>query len=75
MSDHQFCHGDFGWNADLESGNVEWDGEGDEQPTDADGEAASEHWDADGYNDYMSDRADDIGDMKYEQYRENRWEE
>lgn len=70
-----FTHGDFGWNVDPDDGIVEWDGEGEDEPTDDDADAASDHWDTTGHNDYASELADEIGDYKYEQWRESRWEE
>lgn len=69
-----FTHGDFGWNVNPRVGIVEWDGDGDE-PSDDDVDAASDYWDTTGYWDYESERADEIGDYKYEQWRESRWED
>lgn len=74
MNDHHFYHGDFGWNADLDTGFVSWDEEGDDEPTEEEAEAAQAYWDFDGYNQYKSDKADEIGDYRYEQMRESQWE-
>jgi len=71
MSEHHFYHGDFGWNVNTKTGIVDWDQEG-EEPTDDDIEAASEHWDDYGYNQYLSEREDEIADMKYERWRDDR---
>lgn len=75
MAHHHFYHGDFGWGVDLDSGIVDWDGEGEEEPTEDEVDAASNHWENDGYNEYQTELADEIGDMKYEQWRESRWED
>jgi len=75
MANHHFYHGEFGWDVDTETGTVVWDGEGDEEPGQSDDEAAEAHWEDAGYNEYQTDLADEIGDYKYEQWRDSRWED
>ncbi len=71
MSKHPFYHGDFGYYANLDSGDVEWDEEGDEEPTDAEVEAAAEYWENEGYNLYAEDVACEKADHAYDRMRED----
>lgn len=67
-----FNYGEFGWLADRTTGDVDWDGIGDDEPTDEEVEAAQWFWKEEGWNQALSDEADDIGDHKYEASREDR---
>ena len=73
MSAHHFFYGEFGYHANLDSGDVEWDCEGDEEPTDNEIELAAEYWENDGFNLYHEDAACEKADHDYEIMRERDW--
>jgi len=65
-----FHHDNFGFYAEKDYGNIEWDKEGDE-PTDEDIEYAYKWWHDEGWNQAINDEIDDEADYRYEMSRED----
>ena len=66
-----FHHDDFGFYAERERGDIEWDKEG-EEPTEEDIEYAHKWWHSDGWNEALREEEWDRGDWEYENSREDR---
>ena len=66
-----FHHGDHGYYAEREYGDIEWDKEKNvEEPTEAEIEAAYEWWQNDGWNAALIEEEWDRGDWEYEKSRD-----
>jgi hypothetical protein len=66
-----FHHGDdFGFFAEKDYGDIEWDKEG-EEPTEEDLEYAYKWWHNEGWNQAIGDEIDDEADYRYEMSRED----
>jgi hypothetical protein len=65
-----FHHEDFGFYAEKDYGDIEWDKDGDE-PTEAEIEAAYNWWHNEGWNEALGSEADDEADYRYEMSRED----
>jgi hypothetical protein len=60
-----FHHGDFGFYAEKDYGDIEWDKDG-EEPTEEEVEAAYNWWQNEGWNEALGSEADDEADYRYE---------
>ena len=65
-----FTYGDYGFYAEPEYGDIEWDKDGDE-PTEEEYEEAYKHWHDHGWNAALQEYADTEGDYRYEMSRED----
>ena len=60
-----FHHDNFGFFAEPDYGDIEWDKDGDE-PTDEEYEAAYEHWHNEGWNEALQEYAEAEAEYLYE---------
>lgn len=65
-----FHHDNFGFYAEKDYGDIEWDKEGD-KPTEEDIEYAYNWWHNEGWNQAIADEIDDEADYRYEMSRED----
>lgn len=57
-----FHHGDFGFYAERDYGDIEWDQDGDE-PTEEETEAAYDYWQKEGWDEALAE--DDVAEDEY----------
>lgn len=60
-----FTYGDFGYYAEPEYGDIEWDKDGDE-PTEEEAEEAYDHWQNEGWNEALQEYAEGLAEYRYE---------
>ena len=66
-----FTYGDFGYYAEPEYGDIEWDKDGDE-PTEEEVEEAYNHWQNHGWNEALQEYAEGLAEYRYESLCEDR---
>lgn len=66
-----FTYGYFGYYAEPEYGNIQWDKDGDE-PTEEEVGEAYNHWQNHGWNEAMQDYDEGLAEYRYESLCEDR---
>ena len=61
-----FHYGDFGFYAEPEYGDIEWDKDGKEEPTEEEYEEAYSHWHSEGWNEALQEYAEAEAEYLYD---------